>query len=553
MDRRTLLALALSFLVIVIYTRFIQPPPRNTAAPDKREVAAVEVPTPVATRREAVPNTGPLPVALSEPKGKLSTVKTRTMEVEFSSAGGCISNLTLLKSSVIKKGPVRVVQTLQPASQLVALRVGFARGGDADVEYVPEPAGGAAGTVEYRRDFGPVRVRKSYHVRDEGYVIDTETAITNNGRDRIVFDKGIEIGAGSVIALTASEKGAHVGVDRLDAAGRITRVGAGKAAKGARELKPARWFALRNQFFAVILKPAEETAGWSAREIITQDGVSGIEGALRTAPIAVNPGESKVIRLSVYAGPKEYTALSTFGAAEIIDFGWFGFVGKWILLGLNWLYRICGNYGVAIILLTVVIRAILYPLNQKSFRSMKEMQKLQPEITAVQQKYKADPKKSQAEMMKLYKEHGVNPMGGCLPLLIQMPILIAFFRVLQNAIELWGAPFCLWMTDLSEPDALFKFQTGRSAWPFIGRMVDGHGYVFLNVLPILMLAVFYIQQKMTPTAMAATPEQQQQQKLMGVMMPLMFGVIFYNMPAGLNLYFAASTLLGIIQQKYMIK
>ena len=134
-----------------------------------------------------------------------------------------------------------------------------------------------------------------------------------------------------------------------------------------------------------------------------------------------------------------------------------------------------------------------------------------------------------------------------------MPILIAFFRVLQNAIELWGAPFCLWMTDLSEPDALFKFQTGRSAWPFIGRMVDGHGYVFLNVLPILMLAVFYIQQKMTPTAMAATPEQQQQQKLMGAVMPLMFGVIFYNMPAGLNLYFAASTLLGIIQQKYMIK
>jgi YidC/Oxa1 family membrane protein insertase len=109
------------------------------------------------------------------------------------------------------------------------------------------------------------------------------------------------------------------------------------------------------------------------------------------------------------------------------------------------------------------------------------------------------------------------------------------------------------MTDLSEPDALFRFSTGKSVVPFVGKLVDGQGYVFLNVLPLLMLAVFYIQQKMTPTGMAATPEQKQQQKLMGVLMPVMFGVIFYNMPAGLNLYFAASTVLGIIQQKYMIK
>jgi YidC/Oxa1 family membrane protein insertase len=134
-----------------------------------------------------------------------------------------------------------------------------------------------------------------------------------------------------------------------------------------------------------------------------------------------------------------------------------------------------------------------------------------------------------------------------------MPILIAFFRVLQNAIELWGAPFYLWIRDLSEPDALFRISTGDSVIPFIGKVVDGQGYVFLNVLPLVMLAVFYIQQKMSPTGMGATAEQRKQQKLMSYMMPVMFGVIFYNMPAGLNLYFAASTLLGILQQKYMIK
>jgi YidC/Oxa1 family membrane protein insertase len=396
-------------------------------------------------------------------------------------------------------------------------------------------------------------VLKRYHVQDKGYVINSRISIKNTGAQNVEIKESVELAAGSVFALTVPEKDAHVGLDRLDTAGKVARVGAGKTVKGWSELRPTRWFALRNQFFTVILKPAAPAMGSYAKAVRLEGGLSGIEGGLMLGPLSLAPGETKEFAFDIYVGPKEYTALAAFGAPEILDFGWFGFVGKWILLGLNALYRLCGNYGVAIILLTIVIRVILFPLNQKSFRSMKNMQALQPEITALQQKYKGDPKKSQAEMMKLYKEHKVNPMGGCLPLLIQMPILIAFFRVLQNAIELWGAPFILWMTDLSEPDALMRFSTGKSVVPFIGRMVDGQGYIFLNVLPILMLLVFYIQQKMTPSGMAASPEQQQQQKLMGILMPLMFGVIFYNMPAGLNLYFAASTLLGIVQQKYMIR
>ena len=156
--------------------------------------------------------------------------------------------------------------------------------------------------------------------------------------------------------------------------------------------------------------------------------------------------------------------------------------------------------------------------------------------------------------MKIYKEHGVNPMGGCLPMLLQFPILIAFFRVLQNAIELWGAPFVLWIKDLSEPDALFTIRTGgESAIPLIGRIINGEPCILLNILPLLMLLTFFIQQKMSTPGMATTPEQAQQQKMMKFMMPLMFGVIFYNMPAGLNLYFTVSTMLGIVQQKYMIR
>jgi YidC/Oxa1 family membrane protein insertase len=321
-----------------------------------------------------------------------------------------------------------------------------------------------------------------------------------------------------------------------------------------RELASTRWLALRNQYFTVIIKPGVEAAGYFCAGVKEIDGLPGVRGGLILSEFGMRPGEVKDIAFDVYIGPKEMSALSDFGASEVINLGWFGFLGKWILVGLNAIYGLLGNYGLAIIVLTIIIRLILFPLNQKSFRSMSEMQKVQPRIAELQSKYKDDPKKKQQEMMKIYKEHGVNPMGGCLPMLLQFPILIAFFRVLQNAIELWGAPFVLWIKDLSEPDALFTIRTGgESAIPLIGRMINGEPCILLNILPLLMLLTFFIQQKMSTPGMATTPEQAQQQKMMKLMMPLMFGVIFYNMPAGLNLYFTVSTLLGIVQQKYMIR
>ena len=208
-----------------------------------------------------------------------------------------------------------------------------------------------------------------------------------------------------------------------------------------------------------------------------------------------------------------------------------------------WVLKFCynnifANYGVAILLLTVLIKIILYPLDQKSYKSMKEMQKIQPLIQQLKEKYKDDPRKAQTEQMKLFKEHKVNPLGGCLPLLLQMPILIAMFTMLRNAIELRAAPFVLWIKDLSEPDALIKFET-----KFL--FFDS-----LNILPILMVITFFIQQRMT--TIGATAKQNPQQKLMGNLMTIFFAVIFYNFPSGLVLYFAFSTILRLIQQ-YMVQ
>jgi YidC/Oxa1 family membrane protein insertase len=224
-----------------------------------------------------------------------------------------------------------------------------------------------------------------------------------------------------------------------------------------------------------------------------------------------------------------------------MSFGGFTFIAVPLLKVLKFSYKMIPNYGVAIIVLTVLIKIILYPLDQKSYRSMKEMQKLQPLVAELRKKHKDDPRQAQIEQMKLFKEHKVNPLGGCLPMLLQMPVLIAMFSMIRTAIELRKAPFILWIKDLSAPDAVLNWGVQI---PILGNT--------LNILPLLLVATFMLQTKISK---AGTPSAQQdpQQKVMGHFMTVFFGIIFYNMPSGLNLYFAVSTVLRAIQQYFVQK
>ena len=258
----------------------------------------------------------------------------------------------------------------------------------------------------------------------------------------------------------------------------------------------------------------------------------------------LNPGKKVIHRYTFYAGPKEYDRLKRLSRnlagdrqfEKVMSMGWFGFVSVPLLKILKGFYSILPNYGLAIILLTILIKIVLYPLDQKSYKSMKEMQKLQPLIAELRKKYKDDPRQAQVEQMKLFKEHKVNPMGGCLPMLLQMPVLIAMFGMIRSAIELRGAPFVLWIKDLSEPDAALNF--GMS-FPIIGDS--------LNILPLVLVLAFIVQSKISRAGMASA-QQDPQQKMMGHFMTVFFGILFYKMPSGLNLYFAISTVLRAIQQ-----
>jgi YidC/Oxa1 family membrane protein insertase len=284
----------------------------------------------------------------------------------------------------------------------------------------------------------------------------------------------------------------------------IDRIAVGESESGDGSVK---WFGIDYNYHLFALVLGETT---KARYFASKDGTFTLD--------TVEPMNNFVGDL-VFT-KKNYDDLVALGDKLdlSVDFGFFGIIAVPILRGLQFFYDLIPNYGIAIILLTILIRFILFPLQWKSFKSMKKMQVLSPELQKLREKFKDDPQRMQKETMDLFKRSGANPLGGCLPLLMQMPIFFAFYQVLYNAVELVGAPFAWWIVDLSIKDPYY-------------------------VLPILMGISMVGQQKLTPTAtMDAT-----QRRIM-MIMPLVFTFIMKDLPAGLNLYIFVSTVFGIVQQ-----
>lgn len=244
-----------------------------------------------------------------------------------------------------------------------------------------------------------------------------------------------------------------------------------------------------------------------------------------------------------YLGPLDMNALKGYGIGleKTIDLGALRFFSVFILRLMVFLRRVIPNYGAVVILLSIMTKVLFYRLTHKSMKSMKDMQRLQPKLKELQEKYKDNREKLNQEMTKLYKGAGVNPLGGCLPLLLQMPVFYALFRVLSNTIELRGAPFVLWIDDLSSPDVLFSF---GAKLPFLGSE--------FHLLPILMGVGMLAQSKLggSPTG-GESPAMQT--KMMSTMMPIILVIFFYGMPSGLVLYWTVNTVMSIIQQYYIHK
>ena len=291
------------------------------------------------------------------------------------------------------------------------------------------------------------------------------------------------------------------------------------------------WLAVKNRFFVTALaKSSEANAGFRAtmvRDMSHQDYVLKSVAAAATYPTL-----SAKRSATFYIGPKKQSLLWDLGMRDVMEYG----MWRWFCYPLVWVLNACNalipSYGIAIILLTLLVRIVFWPLTHKSTVGMRKMQELQPKMKALQAKFKDNPQRLQQETWQLYRTEKVNPMSSCLPMLIQIPVFIALFNVLRSSVELRYAPF-LWITDLSEPEGLFA-----SWFPFGG----------LNILPILMAATMALQSALTPST-----GDKAQQRMMMVMMPLMMLVMFYSFPSALSLYWTLSQVFSIVQMWWIRK
>ena len=316
----------------------------------------------------------------------------------------------------------------------------------------------------------------------------------------------------------------------------LKHINESKAGKNVESQGFVEWVAIKDRHFSIILKPKSEPM------------FTGLVQGLGDHHFSVSLVSKKILLPAhgavkhdflVYFGPNELKELTPAGLDLLVNFGKLDVIGRFLVGSLELMHKVFKNYGVSIIVLTILINIILFPLTQVSYMSMKRMQLIQPQMNKLREQHKKNPEKLNKEMMELYKKHKVNPFGGCLPMLLQMPVFIALYVALSKSVILINSQL-LWIKDLSSPDQLFL----PFALPFIGNQI--------HVLPLIMVAGMFFQQKLTQIKMEGQdPAMESQQKMMTIVMPVMFGFIFYAMPSGLVLYWLTNTIIMTSYQFYL--
>lgn len=519
MEKRALLAAVISAVVLFLWFAIFPPPksgePQRAPAEVSKDAREAATPSPVGSEAVAV---------AEEVKQAIGGAAEERIELEgdgwravLSSRGAVVRSLVLSEYRDEAGQPLELVGREGPAPLEMA-----AAGPWNDALYSVE-RGGSSVILRWSDGNGSW-VEKRVAAGKGRYGVEVEVAAGGRaGRDGVVVAVGRDVkGAGAAGFATVGA------VTRV--AGEMERLAATKL-ENPKELKGEIAFAgVEDHYFLMVLLPEErlETVrAWSRK---------GDAGPV--AVLAALPGGGTV-RGTLYAGPKEHRVLTAYGRSldETLSFGLFGIFSVGFLAVMRWIHSWASNWGVAIILLTAAIRLLLFPLTHKATVAMRRMQALQPKMKAIQDRYqeraKRDPQARQRmnqEVMGLYKQEGVNPMGGCLPTLVQLPILWALYTLFANAIELRQAPFFLWVKDLSLPDTLFTIPFG-GGWDFPFRP-----------LALLMGGSMWLQQKLAPQVGDPT------QRRIFMMMPILFTVMFYGFPSGLVLYWLVNNVLTIAQQ-----
>ena len=569
MDRQAWIAVTLCVLGLVGWQLYMTknaprvpaPLPAVASGSPAPETAATSptasvVPTPTASAPIPPAPASTAPVAAFEEKSE--ELRNPDLALHLTNRGAGISEAQLLhnagvggKGDVVLNAPDRlpigalVEQPLAP----VLPEFTIARQTDGSVQFERTTPDGL--TVRKRFFFPPPTAPK------DNYVIELEVDFRNDGAQPYT-NPGYFIALGSTVPLHPKDMTAYTrlvwfvagkatGTDvNWFASQKYPILGIERRAEQKvfqEKVNGAEWGAMSNQFFTSIVTPlnAKGSELWARPfEVPHPDSppLLGMEGALGMPGFVLSPGQSNTLRFQIYTGPKLYARLAKLEHEEaaIMNFGFFKLISQALLNFLNLLHGWVKSYGFAIILLTACVKGVLWPLQNKANKSMRRMSALAPKMQELKEKYKDDPTRMNTEVMKLYKEHGVNPVGGCLPMMIQIPIFFGLFSMLGQAAELRNAPF-LWVRDLSQPDTLFTIP-GLGWIPFLGNPPFG---LPINILPILMGATNVWLMRMTPN----TGDAMQRRVMM--FMPLIFLVFCYNFAAALALYYTTQNLFTILQ------
>ncbi len=525
MEKRLLLAFVLSAAILFAWSVIFPPPQRTQPAPVPAAPSNAAIPDqtadPAATDIAEEPAPAPVPAATDEVFGanieEEITLANDNVTVIVTNRGAAVASYRLANYDNDDGNPVNLIQNVPLPQRSLPLQLVTPAGPDGELYQVEQDGNG----VVFRwADGRGNAVVKRLALAADGFGLDVEIETTGT---RVSDMLSIGTGMRNLSPEESDSRLALWGEGIVMADGEVERFKRRKI-KDARTLTAGSftYVGFEDAYFLSILRPESGVSEVIVRPI-EFGGVD--EKPNQVLEILAAPTRG-VLRGELLGAPKEYDLLQSIGDGieETLNFGIFGPISVFFLKALRWIYGHVGNYGVAIILLTLGIRILLFPLMHTSTVSMRKMAKVQPKVKEIQAKYKkkkADPQaraKMNQDMMALYKQEGVNPMAGCLPLLVQMPLLWALYQLFLKAIELRHEPFIWWITDLSAKDPLY-------------------------VTPILMTATMWLQQRLAPQA--GDP---QQQRLMR-MMPLIFGIMFLQFPAGLVLYWLANNVITIIQQE----
>jgi YidC/Oxa1 family membrane protein insertase len=496
----------------------------HVKAPQSSPPAASSAPGPITNTAPSAPSTA----ALSTAPERTIRIQTNYYKALLTSRGARLVSLRLKKYRQDDAPNSPDYEMVRPGDQLpmgLLVMRDAGRLDDSDVAYVTEAPGAIQVTPEHPATVtftgyeNGLKIEKSFTFQDSSYVfaLNAQATATNGPAPS---------GIGLTISQPLDELGGYRDYPMLqaDVGGKAINEGEKPLQKG---LAPAvgriTYAGFGDRYFLAAFLPQMPDAG---------SLVMDYSGGEAHAQLQFDHATSVSSR--VYMGPKELHMLEAAdpSLSKSLDLGFFGVIALPFLRALKLFYRIAPNYGVAIILLTVVVRLITLPMSIKGQRSMMKMQRLQPQVERIREKFKDDQERLNREMVELYKRNHVNPLGGCLPMAIQFPVFIGLYEALLNAVDLRNAPFIGWIRDLSAPDCL----------PVHGLTIPFTNLHGIPVLVILMAATAFLQQWISPR----NPDPNQQKMMM--YMPVFFSLIFIELPAGLSLYYFASNLLGVIQQ-----